>query len=305
MKTYEQATIIGIGLIGGSLAAAFKLENISERIVGVDIDSDSLKVAEKKGIIDEGYKEIKKGVKNSDLIIIAVPVANISSILNEIQVHAEPGSLIFDVGSIKGEVIKQANQLVKQRSDLCFIGGHPMAGSEKSGVKWSDPDIFKDAPFILVPLKETSEKQVSNLSDIVNRIGGIVKIMGEEEHDKMVGYISHLPHLIAFSLVNNINNCNNHQKIFELSAGSFKDVTRIAVSPPDLWADICLSNRSKLEPIFDEFLKELNKVKKMLTKADRAGLLNYFEKAGQRKSELIQEEKQDGRGIKRIKKRNR
>ncbi|HMA59506.1 MAG TPA: prephenate dehydrogenase/arogenate dehydrogenase family protein [Halanaerobiales bacterium] len=291
MKTYEQVTIIGTGLIGGSLAAALKRENICKRIVGVDVNSDSLKEAEDKGIIEQGYLDIKKGVKSSDLIIIAVPVGNINSILNEIQEHAQQGTLIFDVGSIKGDVIKQANQLVKVRPDLYFIGGHPMAGSEKSGVKWSDPDIFKDAPFILVPLKETPEKQVANLSDIINKIGGIVKIMGSEEHDKMVGYISHLPHLIAFALVNNIESCHNHQEIFELSAGSFKDATRIAVSPPDLWADICLSNRAKLEPIFEEFLTELEQVKKMLTKGDKEGLLNYFEKAGQCKSDLLQEEK--------------
>ena len=295
MKTYEQATIIGIGLIGGSLAAAFKRENICKRIVGVDINSDNLKKAEDKGIIDKGYLDIKKGVKNSDLIIIAVPVGNINYILNELQQYAKQGTLIFDVGSIKVDVIKQANQLVKVRPDLIFIGGHPMAGSEKSGVKWSDPDIFKAAPFIMVPLKETPEKQVSNLSDIVDKMGGIVKIMGAEEHDKMVGYISHLPHLLAFALVNNIENCPNQQEIFELSAGSFKDATRIAVSPPDLWADICLSNRAKLEPIFDEFLTELEEVKKMLTKGDKEGLLYYFKKAGQRKSELIQEEKLNGR----------
>lgn len=291
MRNYRQVTVIGIGLIGGSLAAAFQRENIGERIVGVDINSDSLKAAENKNIIDKGYKEIKEGIKGADLIVIAVPVSEIAFILSEIQAHAGQGSLIFDVGSIKGDVIKQARQLIKKRPDLFFMGGHPMAGSEKNGVRWADPDMFRSAPFILVPLKETPEKQISNLSEIIIKIGGTVKIMGAEEHDWLVGYVSHLPHLIAFSLVNNIKSCNNQQEIFELSAGSFKDVTRIAASPPELWADICFSNRKKLGPIFDEFLKELNQVKIMLTKGDRKGLLNYFKKAGHCKSELIQEEK--------------
>ncbi|HKL13762.1 MAG TPA: prephenate dehydrogenase/arogenate dehydrogenase family protein [Halanaerobiales bacterium] len=291
MNNLKQVTIIGVGLIGGSLAAAFQRENICQKIVGVDVNRKSLKEAQSRGIIEQGYTDLKKGLKNADLIVIAVPVSNINNILNEVQKYAKSGSLVFDVGSIKGDVIKQAKQLIKARPELNFIGGHPMAGSEKAGVHWADPDIFLDAPFILVPLKETAETEVTNLSNIIDKIGSNVKVMGEKKHDLLVGYISHLPHLIAFSLINNISGCNDSHKIFDLAAGSFNDTTRIAASSPKLWVDICISNRENLEQIFDDYLEELVQVKEMLANEDRTALYAYFQKAHQFKNKLLQEEK--------------
>lgn len=289
MKSSGQITIIGVGLIGGSLASAFSRENIGQKIVGVDIDLESLQYALNREIIDEGFSDIREGIEKADLIIIAVPVGNITSILDDIKDHAREGSLVLDVGSIKGEVIKQAEVLLTERPDLFFVGGHPMSGSERKGVGWSDPDIFQDAPFILVPLNKTPASKMVGLAQIIERIGGRVKVMDGDVHDWQVGYISHLPHLIAPALVNTITRREDHQEIFDLSAGGFRDTTRIAASQPELWVDICFSNRENLEYIFDSFLEELFKVKAMLTKEDREGLFSYFQKARQLKIELAEE----------------
>ncbi len=286
MVLFNQITIIGIGLIGGSLASAIKEADICKKIVGVDINPDSLKIALKRGIIDDGFEDINKGISNADLIIIAVPVGEASNILEELKLHAPKNCLLVDVGSTKEKIINKAKEIMKERPDLSFIGGHPMTGSEKWGVRWSSSDLFQNSPFILVPinLEDYRSDRLSNFVELLNGIGASVRILGEKEHDWKVGYISHLPHLVSSAMVNLIAQNDDYEQILELAGGGFKDTTRIAGSNSKMWVDICLSNQEKLEQILHEFIDEISQLKLLLSREDKQGLLDYFNRASKIKN---------------------
>jgi len=289
MVLFNQITIIGTGLIGGSFAAAIKETDICSRIVGVDINPDSLKIAIKRGIIDDGFEDINKGITNANLIIIAVSVGEVSNILEKLKLHAPENCLLVDVGSTKEKIINKAKEIMKERPDLSFIGGHPMTGSEKWGIRWSSPVLFQDSPFILVPInpKDYHSDRLSNFVDLLNSIGAIVRILGEKEHDWKVGYISHLPHLVSSALVNFISKNDDYEQILELAGGGFKDTTRIAGSNSKMWVDICLSNQEKLEQILHEFIDEISQLKLLLSREDQQGLLDYFNRASKIKNKKI------------------
>ncbi|AZR74183.1 hypothetical protein BBF96_12720 [Anoxybacter fermentans] len=292
MEVINQMTVVGVGLIGGSLARAFRKQRLCKTIVGVDINAEVIKKALQFKVIDQGTLDLKEGVRDADLIILAVPVGVIGTVLKEIKTYIKQSAWILDVGSTKSDIIKQAEEYLKDRPDLVFVGGHPMAGSEKAGVEWSDPYLFQGAPFILIPLAKNPRSEVLQLSQWLERIGARVVIMDHEQHDLQVGYVSHLPHLVAAALVNVLSrNFTNINEVLSLSGGGFKDTTRIAASQPNIWIDIFSSNRQKLKKILDHFLEELIEVKKMLSRDDREGLFEYFSKARQIRTEFFEEEK--------------
>lgn len=284
MQLFNQVTVIGVGLMGGSLAAAIKKDDLCKKVIGVDINSNSLKIAKKRGIIDDGFKDINKGISKADLIIIAVPVGETAKILEKIKLNAPKNCLLVDLGSTKQKIIKKVKEIIKQRKDLVFIGGHPMTGSEQEGVEYSSPDLFKQSPFILVPLEEYHSKKVLNFIKLLKSIGAKIKFMGENEHDLKVGYISHLPYLVSSALVNVIFKNKDYEQIMKVAGDGFKDTTRIAGSNSKMWVDICQSNQKKLEEILDDFIEELNDLKILLTRDDKKDLLKYFNKVSKIKN---------------------
>ncbi|MCF8002558.1 MAG: prephenate dehydrogenase [Halanaerobiales bacterium] len=284
MELFKQITIIGVGLMGGSLACAIKENDLCEKIVGVDINSDSLKIAKKRGIIDDGFENIVEGISKADLIIIAVPVGETAKILEKIKLFAPQNCLLVDIGSTKEKVVKKAKEIMEKRKDLTFIGGHPMTGSEQEGVKFSSPELFKQSPFILVSLEENYSKKTLDFIKLLKNIGAEIKFMGENEHDWKAGYVSHLPHLVSTALFNFVSKNDDYKQILELAGDGFKDTTRIAGSNSKMWVDICQSNQKKLEKILDDFIEELSDLKILLAKDDKQDLLNYFNKVSKVKN---------------------
>lgn len=270
--------ILGMGLIGGSLAKAIHRSFPDWKIVGVDTNEQDLSRAKTDGVISEGTTSALRGVENADIIFICTPLSDIVRTVRKIIPVLKPGSILTDVGSTKSEILIQISDILPQH--ITYIGGHPMAGSEKSGYTNSTAHLFENAYYILTPFAETSNTAVQTLSYILEKIGCIPIILSPHDHDKITGLISHLPHIIASGLVNLAQNEEDQDAyIRKLAAGGFKDITRIASSNPHMWTDICMANRGELKSLIDTFIKILDSFRILLDAQDKDLMLTYFEKA--------------------------
>ncbi len=303
MPKFEKIAVVGIGLIGGSLAAALKKSEPALTITAVDRSAETIKKAEKLGIIDQGFTEIKDNLKDQDLIFIAVPVAAVPAVIKEINEGSSTQQLIVDAGSTKKEIMLQAAEILKE-SQKIFIGGHPMAGSHKSGIDWHDPQLFKDAPFILTPqLQEETQLPASKskskasarksdlekellqqLKTLIEKIGARVHIISAAEHDRCTAYLSHLPHLLSSALVNLSAQQNFKKEFFELSGSGYRDMTRIAGSSAALWQDIIISNRANLAELIAEYISELKELQSDLENNEQNKIYKFLAKAAEIKN---------------------
>ncbi len=291
MKEFRETAVIGVGLIGGSLAAAFRKKSISEKIIGIDINKENLIKAEKMNIIDEGYTEIRGHLNNSDLIILAAPISNILDILDHLPYCGEKKQIIIDTGSTKKEILKNAENKFSEQENRIFIGGHPMAGSEKSGVKFADPDLFTEAPFILTPAVDTDSKIVEKIKKMLEKIGSRVYIIDAEEHDRCAAVLSHLPHLVSAVLLNTVCSEREKEKLYRLAGSGFHDMTRIAGGSPELWQDIFWTNRDNLENLLGKYIENLENIKEKLSKYDKKGVYEILKQAAENKISVRRERK--------------
>ncbi|RCW48290.1 MULTISPECIES: prephenate dehydrogenase/arogenate dehydrogenase family protein [unclassified Halanaerobium] len=283
MKEFRETAVLGVGLIGGSLAAAFRKKSISEKIIGIDIDEENLLRAKKMNIIDEGYTEIGSNLNNSDLIILAAPIFNILGILDKLPYSKETRQIIIDTGSTKKEILKKAENKFSGQENRFFIGGHPMAGSEKSGVKFADPELFVEAPFILTPAADTDRKIVEKIKNVLKKIGCRVYIIDAEEHDRCAAVLSHLPHLVSAVLLNTACSEREKEKLYRLAGSGFYDMTRIAGGSPELWQDIFWTNRDNLEDVLGKYIKNLENIKEKLSKNDKNGVFEILKQGAENK----------------------
>ncbi|MFW6273302.1 MAG: prephenate dehydrogenase [Halanaerobium sp.] len=304
MPKFEKIAVVGIGLIGASLAAALKKSDPALKITAVDRSEESIKKAEKLGIIDQGFTEIKDNLKDQDLIFIAVPVAAIPAVIREIKDGSDSQQLLVDAGSTKKEIMLQAAEILKD-SQKVFIGGHPMAGSHKSGIDWHDSRLFVDAPFILTPRLQ-SDNQISEgdlaaadsqkntdlekellqqLKALIEKIGARVHIISAAEHDRCTAYLSHLPHLLSSALVNLSQQKDFDSKFFELSGSGYRDMTRIAGSSAELWQDIILSNRNNLAELIEKYIGELKELQRILENNEQDKIYNFLAEAAEIKNQ--------------------
>jgi len=273
----KKITIIGLGLIGGSLARALKHRMSFSDITAINRRSEPLAQAIKDGVITRGFNELNDYVFDSDIIFICTPVKrtmlNIDSLLGRVK----PDCIITDVGSTKGEIIEYVNSL---SSPPCFIGGHPMAGTEMSGYVSSFEHLFENAFYILSSCKSTTPQAIDTMLEIVNVIGGIPILLDAYEHDKITASISHLPHIIASTLVNMVK-CSDTPdgKMQMLAAGGFKDITRIASSSPEMWENIFLSNKNQISVILDDFMELLNKFKNDIDTENTDSIIDFLQSA--------------------------
>src|SRR3989338_8294647 len=264
--TFKRITIIGLGLIGGSLALAIKEKKLAEEIVGVSRRRSTIDRAIKNKIVDSATLDLKDGVKDSDLVVIAAPVLKIVDIAKHITPFLKKGAILTDAGSTKRCIVANIEKIGFKGAD--FIGSHPIAGSEKSGIKSADKDLFKNACCILTKSNYTNPKAIGKVKKFWENLGIEVIIMRPQMHDKALSKISHLPHAVSASLVNSVG-----QSRLDLAAGGFKDATRVASGEPELWRDIFLTNKDNLIKDIGILKKELNKVEAALRNNDQAGLL--------------------------------
>lgn len=278
----KKIVIFGVGLIGGSVALALKKADESTYIVGVDSLS-VLNKAIKLRVIDEKHIRLRSTLEDADIIILATPVSKIPSILKDIKQYIEPYTIITDVGSTKLDVISAVNATLDEDQRGQFVPGHPIAGAEKSGVSAAKADMFINKAVVLTPIENS--KNLITIKSMWESIGAIPSIMTAAEHDQIFASVSHLPHLLAFALVDELSNRHNAHDLFAFAASGFRDFTRIAGSNPEMWRDISLANRNALITEISAYKKKLDEINKLLEESDSRGLLKLFERASKARND--------------------
>ena len=277
--------IIGTGLIGGSLARALKERGVVDRITGVARSRETLDKALELGVVDAVEQDAAVAVENADIVVLATPVATINALLNSIADHLPENCIVTDAGSVKGSVVAAAREALGDRISR-FVPGHPIAGTEESGVEASFATLFQNRRVILTPLPENNPDDIQLIRDMWESCGATVVEMPVDEHDAILAATSHLPHLLAFALVDFLSARENQQEIFANSAGGFRDFTRIAASNPVMWRDICLANRKQLIPLLNEAQSQLATYASLLEACDGEALEQAFQRAKQARDEL-------------------
>ena len=239
----NKITIIGVGLIGGSLAKAIKENQLANKVFGYGRDQSRLEKAKNTNIIDELSTNIDEAVKGADIVVIATPVGTFKQILEAIEPLITEQVIISDVGSTKTNIVKIVNEVLGEKSK-CFVPAHPIAGKEKSGFEVSVPDLFKDKKTIITPLENNAPESIKVIHDMWIGTGAEVDYLSPESHDELLGMTSHLPHMLAFSLVNYLVSQSPNASIY--AGGGFKDFSRIASGDAVMWRDICIQNKEQI-----------------------------------------------------------
>lgn len=284
--------VIGLGLIGGSLALCVKSAHPDATIIGYDLNEEQCRLAKMLGVIDESVDQIEIGARNADLILIATPVRATEKIIELLSTASlKENVIISDTGSTKDEVVKKAACL--KEKGITFIGGHPMAGSHKSGVTAAKAILFENAFYLLTPdEEEQNQEQTEKLREWLVGTKAKFLIVSPREHDYLTGVISHFPHVIAASLVHQAEKTSHSQSLVtRLAAGGFRDITRIASSSPEMWRDISLQNKGVLLRLLEEWQMEMEKVSKMLLEENPEEIYQYFSQAKQFRDEMPMKEK--------------
>lgn len=284
----DRLAILGVGLIGGSLARALRSQNACGTVVGFGRSEDRLKIAVELGVIDEYSLDAAEVVKDADVIVLATPLLTIDSLLEQIKGAIKEGAVITDVGSAKGCVVESANKILTSSQLKTFVPGHPIAGTEKTGVEASFTELFEDHLVILTPTAEADGNAYQQVRNMWELTGARVVDMEVGHHDAILASTSHLPHLLAYALVDCLAGKDEREEIFKYAAGGFADFTRIASSSPQMWHDVCFSNKQSLLQVLEHFDKYLMEIKKAIEQGDSEGLLKIFTRAKKARDEFAQ-----------------
>lgn len=283
MARFNKITIIGVGLIGGSIALAIKKKHMAREVIGVFRRRSSLKKALRRKAVDKGVMDLRQGVKDADLIIIASPVSLIPGLAAKVLKSAKHGAIITDAGSTKEWIVNRVEGLLKKKhSNIHFVGSHPMAGSEHAGVEFAKGDLFEGSPCIVTKTSRTNKQALAKVSGFWKAIGCRVKVMSPRQHDSTVSLISHLPHVVAFSLAGAVP-----AKEMACAAEGFKDTTRIASSDPELWADIFLTNKKAISDAGRLFTRHCASLLKSISKNDRRMTVNILRRSKSKRDRYI------------------
>ncbi|MCC2672178.1 MAG: Prephenate dehydrogenase, partial [Armatimonadetes bacterium] len=271
---FDTVAIVGVGLIGGSLGMALRERGLARRVVGLARREATLQEALSVGAIDDGSLE-PAAVHGAELVVLAPPVLTIPPLVEALAPHLSPGAIVTDVGSTKAALMQCLSELVPAHADL--VGGHPMAGSERGGVLAARADLFQGAVYVLTRCPRTRPESVARLEALAHALGARPVVMDAEEHDTAVARISHLPHVVAAALAATSGAGGIPAETLRLLvAGGFRDTTRIASSPPEMWRDICLTNRDAILTALDHLDLALGAFRTALEAEDGAGLLEAF-----------------------------
>jgi prephenate dehydrogenase len=281
--------IIGVGLIGGSLARALREAGTVRHIVGVGRSQVNLDTALELGIIDAKADCVRKAVKGADVVVIAATLGAMGSILEELEPALGPDTVVTDVGSAKSSVVALANQILGERSRN-FVPGHPIAGTEKSGAGASFSGLFAGHKVILTPLSNTRLEAAELVKAMWEKTGATVVDMGAEEHDRILAATSHLPHLLAYALVDTLASLTDPEEIFGYAAGGFKDFTRIASSNPEMWCEIALANKEALLNICRLFSQRFGALGAALEAGDQQAIERVFTSAKTARDRFVVQE---------------
>jgi len=274
----DHLSIIGVGLIGGSLARALRKAKLVNRITGCNRNEDSLIKALELGVIDDYSLDIAEAVAAADVVVIGTPLSTTEKLLPTIVAALNPNAVLTDVGSAKGSVVSAARRIMGDKLPR-FVPGHPIAGTEQSGVEASFAELFIDHRVILTPLQETDSKAHKLITDMWQAVGADVIDLGVKHHDDVLAATSHLPHMLAYALVDCLAGMQEREEIFKYAAGGFADFTRIASSSPEMWHDICFSNRDALLNALELFSGHIDQIKAAIENSDSEQLLAIFKRS--------------------------
>jgi prephenate dehydrogenase len=283
---FETMTVVGVGLIGGSLARAARERGLVSRIIGLGRGEENLRRALDLGVIDAMETDWARGIRDADLVVLATPVESIVQLLPRIASLCGDDTVVTDVGSVKGSIVREAERTLPRPGR--FVGGHPIAGTENSGVEASFASLFTDRKTILTPTGRTDAEALDRVRRLWEEVGSSVVEMDTESHDRVMGFVSHLPHIVAYALVHTVYSEDKKEgNLARFSAGGFLDFTRIASSHPEMWRDICLMNREALMVAVDSFSRTLDRLKELISAKDGKGLEEHFNHCRRTRADLL------------------
>ena len=283
----ESVGIIGVGMIGGSLAHALRAQQVCQKIIGIDADTDALAWALNANLIEQGWQQVADCPEVPQVVIICVPVASMRTVFAACQDWFRQCTAITDVGSTKQSVIADL-QAACSPLPTNFVPAHPIAGREQSGVQAAVPDLFTGKKVLVTPTAETSPESLMQITELWQQIGAEVEYMNADRHDQILAATSHLPHALAFALVACLAEQTETPEIFRYAAGGFSDFTRIASSDPALWRDICIANQPALTAAIERFEETLKKLRVGLQTQDADALQSMFQNAKNARDKFTQ-----------------
>ena len=277
MRNSLTCGFIGLGLIGGSIAKALRKFHPDYRLIGYDIQSESTALAVEEGVLDIALSDINESFSGCDYIFLCAPVSFNDENLIKLKEFITPDCLLTDVGSVKTDIHKHIEALGLGRQ---FIGGHPMAGSERTGYINSKAILLENAYYILTPTEEVSKEKTDEYRELAASLGAIPLLLSCEQHDYVTAAVSHLPHVIASSLVNLIREEDADNGIMKMiAAGGFKDITRIASSSPAMWQQICMTNTDNILSLLDDYMVSLKRIREKIQNCQKEAIYDFFDNA--------------------------
>lgn len=281
---FDRITILGVGLIGASFALALKKNRLCNEAIGYGRKEENLKRAQARSIIDAFELDPAKACTGSDLIVFATPVGSFIDIAKQIRSSLRSGVIVTDVGSVKGTLVRTMEELMPEGAS--FIGGHPIAGSDRSGIDSAEAEIFRGAKCIITPTEHSDKHALETVIAVWKNLGSLVTLISPNEHDRIYASVSHLPHFLAYVIMNTVADID--KSFLHFSGQGFMDTTRIASSSPELWRDICLLNKDNLLESLELFKKNLDRASRYLRAYDSASLEKDFEKARKLREDIGQ-----------------
>jgi prephenate dehydrogenase len=275
---WNKITIVGVGLLGGSLGLAVKRHNLAGRIEGYARRAETIDECLRLQVLDHGTQNLASAVAGADLVILCTPIAQMRALTRELLPSLKRGAIVTDVGSVKASVAKELETLIA-KAGAHFVGSHPMAGAEKTGVKAARADLFQNSVCVVTPTPRSNRATVRKVENFWESLGGCVIRLTPELHDRLVSRSSHLPHVIAATLATRVLDPKQPPQQAKLCATGFRDTTRIASGSPEMWRDIALANRKNISRALDEFVNDVRKFQRALAKADAMAVTNFFETA--------------------------
>jgi len=275
MERIEKLVVVGVGLIGGSFALALKQARAVGRVVGVGRSAANIYRAQELKIIDAAGAFDRATFGDADLVLLAMPVGQMREVMRAIAALIGEKTVVTDAGSTKEDVVALARRELKNSLSR-FVPGHPIAGTEKSGAEAAFPELYRDRKVVLTPLKATAAKAKARVKGAWQACGASVFELAPREHDAVLATVSHLPHVLAYALVDQVARHKDAKRLFSYAAGGFRDFTRIASSHPEMWRDICIANKKALLAEIDRYGRGLDRVRRMLERGDARALEALF-----------------------------
>lgn len=282
----DKLAVVGVGLIGGSLSLALKASGAVGEVIGIGRGQANLDKAMELGVVDRVTRDLAAGVADADIVFLSTPVLTLGPVARQMMAHLKPGAIVTDGGSVKQAVIDEVEPYL--RHDIHFVPGHPIAGTEHSGAESAFASLYQGRRCILTPTAQTSAAALQQVRTMWEAAGCEVVAMEVEKHDRVLAAISHLPHMVAYALVNAVGAYDRYEEnILEYSAGGFRDFTRIASSDPTMWRDIALTNREALVEMMGQFEAFFRELKDDVSRGDSERLFEFFRRSKESRDAIL------------------